>query len=313
MKRIFTLILCALLGSLTLMATIYTPKTVPNPKNAPSDGGTYNYVANPDSLISPADVIELNRLCTKLDSLTDVELAIVVLDSIGDADTHSFGLELFNTWRIGKKDRNTGILMLLVLHSSQGRRIQFNTGDGIEHIMTDADCDYVIDDMMDVFETDKSSYGPMLIAGVKHIGRRLAQEDIRNELLLQAPQEEPSGAPWSWLSWVVAVIGAFYGLSEWSEDKCPRCKSKDLRLFKTDVIKEANYQHGGEHILHYQCRNCGKEFTDTVYPDRLLTEKEKREKEERERRRQERSERRSSGGGSWGGGSSSGGGAGRSF
>lgn len=312
MKRIFTLILCALVGSLTLMATIYTPKTVPNPKNAPSYGGTYNYVANPDSIIPAEYVTELNRLCTKLDSLTDVELAVVVLDSIGDADAHSFGLELFNTWGIGKKDRNTGILMLLVLHSSEGRRIQFNTGDGIEHIMTDADCDYVIDVMLDVFHTDESSYGPMLVAGVKHIGRRLAQEETRNELLLQTPQEEPSGAPWSWLSWVVAAIGAFFGLSEWAESKCPRCKSKDIKHVKTDVIKEANYKHGGEHVLHYQCRNCGKEFTNTVYPERLLTEQEKREKAERERRRRERSERSSSSS-SWGGGHSSGGGAGRSF
>jgi len=58
-----------------------------------------------------------------------------VPDTKPSATPKAFATELFNFWGIGKKGKNNGVLLLI---SSGERRVQIETGSGIQSILPDA-------------------------------------------------------------------------------------------------------------------------------------------------------------------------------
>lgn len=112
-------------------AESYKVETVPNIRLT----DRYNHVSNPDGIISPEDVAQINRLLNGLEDSLSIEVAVVALTSIGDEDISTFANELFKHWGIGKKGEDNGLLMLLV---TDQRLIKFETGYGLEGIFPDA-------------------------------------------------------------------------------------------------------------------------------------------------------------------------------
>ena len=117
MKRILTLLLSCILCSGVALAAAYEPKTVPNPRAVDA----HAYVANPDGILAPDEVAQIQRTAARIDSLAEVELCVVVLDDIGDYDAYDFALELANLWGVGKREKNNGIVLFL---STGARRVQ---------------------------------------------------------------------------------------------------------------------------------------------------------------------------------------------
>ena len=56
---------------------------------------------------------------------------------IGEEDCFNFCHQLLNKWGVGKKDKNNGLVILLV---TDQRCIQFYTGYGLEGVLPDAIC-----------------------------------------------------------------------------------------------------------------------------------------------------------------------------
>ena len=71
-----------------------------------------------------------------------MEIAIVVLPAI-DGDTYGsareFANELFNTWSIGKKETDRGLLIQLITNEDN-RENTFEVGYGLEGELTDGLC-----------------------------------------------------------------------------------------------------------------------------------------------------------------------------
>ena len=159
----------------SVSAATYTPQTVPSPK---VQGQGY-YVSNPDTILSQDDVDYLNCCCRMLEDTADVELAIVVLGSIGDYEPFDFGYELFQRWGIGKKGKNTGVLITFALAS---RQVYINTGSGIEGVLPDAKCKMIIEnDMIPYFK--QGDYGGGLCKAATHIYQICSSGDAPEELL----------------------------------------------------------------------------------------------------------------------------------
>lgn len=132
--RLRTLTLSFLiLISYSLFSQDYTVKTVPNPKKHASS----NFVSNPDGIISSEAEDIISHLAYSLEKHNGVEIAIVILNSVGDTDIKDFAVELFNTWGIGKAGIDNGLLILFV---NNQRAVTFETGYGIEGTLTDIIC-----------------------------------------------------------------------------------------------------------------------------------------------------------------------------
>lgn len=302
MKKI--LLFVALLSITFAQAAVYTPSTVPDPKEQGQD----YYVSNPDGIISGEYETYLNELSGSLYEKTLVELATVALESIGDADAFDFSYELFQRWGIGGKGRNTGVLVLFVLDS---RDIRIMTGTGIEGVLTDARCSQIIRTQM-VPWFKEGGYENGLLAGAGDIYQICTDGDMPEELQnivsvtnrgkYAEEDDGEDGEPW-WYPFVVAggIILIFFLWTHYSSlRKCPECKKRKAKRTRTRTLVYATYSHGGQEKVTYTCKHCGHVFT-VLENTPMLTHS---------------SSSSSSGGGSssssgsWGGGSTSGGGAG---
>lgn len=197
MKRKRQLFLFFLLGvSGALFATAYTPSSVPNPK----EQNRTHYVANPDGILSAQAVEQMNRVCAQIDQLSEVEIAVVALEQ--KADTYAleeFAQALFRTWGIGKKGKNTGVLVLLITSSHE---IRIHTGGGVEGLLPDGVCSDIIAQMIPYFKQNQWDKG--LQTGLNQLGAILTTDEARAELLLEYVPKEHE---WTELDYLMLYIG----------------------------------------------------------------------------------------------------------
>ena len=138
--------------------------TIPDPKTL---GETY--VSDPDSLLASATVLALNAQLDSLDRSGRAHIDVVLVRSIGAAVPKTAATALFNNWKIGRKDTNNGLLMLLVLDQ---RRVEFETGYGLEADLPDIIC-YRIQQRYMVEPARAGDYNLAARQGVAAIIRRL--------------------------------------------------------------------------------------------------------------------------------------------
>lgn len=96
-----------------------------------------SYVSNPDHLISDATSAELNEQMRKLDESGRAQVAIVLLQTIGDKVAKDVAHEIFRMWHPGHREKNNGLVVLLV---NDQHRIEFETGYGLEGDLPDVIC-----------------------------------------------------------------------------------------------------------------------------------------------------------------------------
>lgn len=150
----------------------WTVTTVPNPKSATSD----NWVTNPDGILSEATVVLLEDKLETIAQLTGAEVTVVMLNSIGTAVPADFATQLFNTWGVGKKESNNGVLILMV---QDQRRIEFRTGYGMEETLPDALC-YQIQQQYIVPKFKNGDFDGGMIAGIDAVAGKIVGDDWEN-------------------------------------------------------------------------------------------------------------------------------------
>ncbi|AFZ46300.1 protein of unknown function DUF477 [Cyanobacterium stanieri PCC 7202] len=139
-------VLLSLLFSLSLflfplISYSLTPQEVPNPQAI--YGGWVTDMAN---VLSDNSRNTLNREISNLEAEKGVEIAIVTVDSTQTRATpKEFTTELFNHWGIGKAQIDNGILFLV---SMGDRRVEIETGYGMEGILPDARVGNIIDNQI---------------------------------------------------------------------------------------------------------------------------------------------------------------------
>jgi len=108
-----------------------TVQEVPNPRQVNN-----TWVTDKANIISDSSETQLNQMISDLEAKNGSEIAVVTVpDTKPSATPKAFATELFNFWGIGKKGKNNGVLLLI---SSGERRVQIETGSGIQSILPDA-------------------------------------------------------------------------------------------------------------------------------------------------------------------------------
>lgn len=73
------------------------------------------------------------------------EIAIVTIPNLGGDTIENFAVKLFEDWKIGKKGKDNGILVLI---AKEDRKIKIEVGYGLEGALTDAQSFWIIDKVM---------------------------------------------------------------------------------------------------------------------------------------------------------------------
>jgi uncharacterized protein len=113
--------------------TGFTLEKIPDPMH----GGHVSYVSNPDHLIRPETEAALNEQMQQLDQSGIAQVAIVLLNTVGDKVPKDVAHDLFRLWKPGRKGKDNGLVVLLV---NDQHRIEFETGYGLEGDLPDVIC-----------------------------------------------------------------------------------------------------------------------------------------------------------------------------
>lgn len=258
MKQIGFIISFLLLG-LAAQAAVYTPTSLPNPKEI----NRYDYVCNPDEIVETNEVQALNRLARQLEDSTAVELCVVAVESIGEMDAFDFCYELFQRWGIGKEGKNTGVLLFLAVES---RDIRIMTGGGIEGILTDAVCHDIIQKVA-IPPLRNGDYADGLALSALRIyevcSDGSAPEELRN--MISATNryhyaDESEENTWLEIFFFVGfpclVFMLIIALTLMPK-KCPKCGKRSY--YKTDerIVVRATVRKEGLGVRTYVCKHCG--------------------------------------------------------
>ncbi|MEJ0031577.1 MAG: TPM domain-containing protein [Bacteroidota bacterium] len=178
------------LSALFLIYTVlalaqYTPESVPNTKLVNN-----SYVSNPDHLIKESTVAEIDSVLSRLEKQTSAQVAVVVLNSIGDASDVDFSQSLFNLWGIGQANSN-GLLILVV---DNPHVLRFHTGYGLEGALPDKICkDIQRDKIVPSFK--EGDYDTGLLNGVNEVSKILTDPNYKAELAASQETDTTTGSP----------------------------------------------------------------------------------------------------------------------
>ncbi len=181
-----------ILTSSVCAQTVYTVETVPNPKS-----GGRGYVSNPDEVLSDNAVFRLNILCDGIEKNHGAQCAVVVLRSIGSAVPKNFATELFNHWGVGGKEKDSGLLLLIVMDQ---RRSEFETGYGMEEFLPDMVCVRLLENHLNP-KFKAGLYDEGVINVMQAVNNELTDHEVRDYfksigLLDGETKEKDEGRPW---------------------------------------------------------------------------------------------------------------------
>ena len=108
-------------------------------------------------VISPEYKEKINSLIDELGQKTSAEMCVVTRSSIEPYSESEYAQMLFDNWKIGKKGKDNGALILLAVKE---RRWRIHTGYGVEGILPDSVCGKIgRDHMVPYFKEARYSEG----------------------------------------------------------------------------------------------------------------------------------------------------------
>lgn len=129
------------------------------------------YVSDFAGVLDPAHRAELERYCGRVEALTGAQMALVTLPTLDKEPIEDVANGLYRRWGIGKKGKNEGILLLLVV---QDRRMRLEVGYGLEPILPDGFSGEILRSMRPLLRAN--DYGGALLEAGSQIGNRIAKE-----------------------------------------------------------------------------------------------------------------------------------------
>lgn len=224
---------------------VYAPKDVPNVRQS----DVRRHVSDPASLISSAARDTVDRLLTRLESSTGVQVAVAVVPSVGESTLLDYSVALFRQWGIGGKQRNDGLLILLVADRA---KVRFTTGYGLEGHLPDITCKRIQRTYM-VPYLQRRDFDSALVSGTRAVCTALsgitpAKNGEGGEGVSVLPV----------LLFIAVGIVAFLILSKRLSDRehrCPRCRRPALRRISSEECRLAY----GRRVRRdtYVCSECG--------------------------------------------------------
>lgn len=244
MKRFIStvLFLCLLV---TLQAQkVYTTRNLPKVHLQERT----RYVCNPEGILSAAATDSIDRMLYALEQQTGIETVVAVVPSIGEEDCFDFSHRLLNEWGVGKKEKNNGLVILLV---TDQRCIQFYTGYGLEGDLPDAICKRIqTRDMIPYLKDGNWDAG--MVAGVRAVCARL---DGSMENDTEEEEDLSVGAALLLFMGIIGIGLLVAILAMRAASKCPNCGQHKLQRSGSTLISRRNGIKT-ENVT-YTCRNCG--------------------------------------------------------
>ena len=219
----------------------------------PPKPAEFNCVFDYGSMLKPEEAQLIRIAGNYIRAKSKAELVVVTVENLDGMVLEDYAHELFNTWGIGDKEKNNGVLLLVnketTLAGTSGR-VRIEVGYGLEGALPDSVCGRILDEKT-LPAWDKKEYGRGIVDGYMELVRRTAME-----YTLDMPQElmEATGMAPLWCKVVERPDGAGYvfDIERVLDDE----KRKALEDICSEMQSLANVQ------LYIVTADCGGENMD---------------------------------------------------
>lgn len=125
--------------------------------NVPDKPETFAYAYDLGAdVLDESDIAAITRCGQALEDATGVQAIAVAVDFLDGEDPADYATDLINTWGVGQKDEDNGVVVLL---ARGDRRIQIGTGTGIDRVLTGSKCGELINRNIDYFASNDFDTG----------------------------------------------------------------------------------------------------------------------------------------------------------
>ncbi|MBU3896376.1 MAG: TPM domain-containing protein [Nanoarchaeota archaeon] len=215
------------------------------------------YVNDYANIFSSAQISELRAIFTGVDSTTTAEMTLLTVDTVAPLDMFSYAQEVAENWKIGKADKDNG---LLILYAKQENKIWVSTGYGLEGILPDSKLGRILDEMyVPARDTNNTAEGIILVA------REYANVINQNADDVRSGQATPAhNVDFIFMLFVIMIFFMFPLIGFIGNiiftPKCKKCNCR-MKLVSTKYITEKEKgTFGIDHNVHYTIRiyRCSK-------------------------------------------------------
>lgn len=150
------------------------------------------YVNDFAGVLSPGTRSQLEALCTQVDQQAHAQIAVVTIHTTGDDTIDDFAVQLFQKWKIGPKNSDRGLLLLL---ATDDHHYRFEVGYGLEGILPDGKVGSIGREM--VLYLRQANYDAAITLGTQSAAQVIAQDakiTLESSELQNIPQRKPNRA-----------------------------------------------------------------------------------------------------------------------
>ena len=173
-------LLLAALTTLLLISTLFGAVKIPNRPQRVNDLA---------GVLSSQQERSITSYLQDIEKKNGAQIVVLTVKSTKGLPIESYSMQVVEKWKLGQKERDNGVLLLL---SVNDRKLRIEVGYGLEGLLTDATCGYIIrHDIVPYLK--RGDYGSAIISGVQKIGAIVLKEvTISDEELKAKPQESGS-------------------------------------------------------------------------------------------------------------------------
>lgn len=135
----------------------------------PEHRGAVNDFAN---VIPSSYEDQIEAICVELWQKTSTAVVVVTIPALGDNYIEDYATRLYETWGIGKKGEDKGVL---IVNAIEDRKIRIETGYGVEGILPDGKVGELLDRYV-IPHLKDGDYGMAHLSAVKAVAGVIAKD-----------------------------------------------------------------------------------------------------------------------------------------
>ncbi|KQM67624.1 methanol dehydrogenase [Sphingomonas sp. Leaf17] len=164
-------------------------------------------VVDAAKLLSPEQVQQLDQLSASVEQASSRQLVVATVPDLQGYTIEDYGYRLGRAWKIGQKDANNGVILLV---APTERKVRIEVGYGLEPIMTDALSSVIVNQTILPRFRDKDMAGG-IVAGAQAIAEQLklpleaAEIRAKQQTQVAAKKRERGGDIMTAVFWIVVI------------------------------------------------------------------------------------------------------------
>jgi uncharacterized protein len=150
-------------------------------------------------ILSQQVVNYLEQSLKSFEDSTSNQIAVLIVNSLEGESIDQFGIRVADQWKLGQKDKDNGVILLIALND---RKMRIEVGQGLEGPLPDAICNRIIrNEMAPAFR--RRDYDGGVVAAVEGI-----RKAIKGEYQGTGPTQRKRGTPVGFIILIILIIFA---------------------------------------------------------------------------------------------------------